>query len=121
MQSKTVPTNFIEMINTIELPSDIKSEVLKHHDRFEFVFNNCLQSPELLKTFYAKYNQFKAGSGEAHNPIKAIDGMNVVAMSIEEVAAFIIYLYQMVYLPLRPSMMEVEKEAQFNNAAHGRA
>lgn len=126
MKHEVTSTNFIEMIKVLpELPETMKADILEHHDRFEFIFNNCVSNPEFLKNFYQKFNRFKTAQGAESDPfsgqIESSNGVSSVAMSIEDVCAFVIYIYQMVYLPIREGMAQVEEEAQFNTAPVGRA
>lgn len=126
MKHEVTSTNFIEMIKVLpELPETMKADILKHHDRFEFIFNNCVSNPEFLKNFYQKFNMFKAAQGAESDPfngqIESSNGVSSVAMSIEDVCAFVIYIYQMVYLPIREGMAQVEEEVKFNTAPVGRA
>lgn len=126
MKHEVTSTNFIEMINVLpELPEVVKADILKHHDRFEFIFNNCVSDPGVLKSFYQKFNMFKAAQGAESDPfsgqIESVNGVSSVAMSIEDVSAFVIYIYQMIYLPIREGMTQVEEEVQFNTAPVGRA
>lgn len=126
MKHEVTSTNFIEMINVLpELPEVVKTDILKHHDRFEFIFNNCVSDPGVLKSFYQKFNMFKAAQGAESDPfsgqIESVNGVSSVAMSIEDVSAFVIYIYQMIYLPIREGMAQVEEEVQFNTAPVGRA
>ena len=76
-----------------------------------------------MDKFKALYSQFKGKNVFANDEIVECEGdiQHTISLSVEQLAAFIIYTHRCVYMQLKDQLLDVENKVMFDCATSGRA